>query len=142
MPIAASQSLLQNQIKSALSLDKAANKPLVATLIASAIASAVPMGLLPSVPSPIPLAPAGFAGTQSGIQGAFDLGPAATPDLVAQLMASAISLCAPLAPPAGLTMLQSQIASALKKDQAANKDILALELATAIVSYYTAGGIL
>jgi hypothetical protein len=27
MPIAASQSLLQNQIKSALSLDKAANKP-------------------------------------------------------------------------------------------------------------------
>lgn len=142
MPIAAGQSILQSQIKSALSLDVAAQPQTFVAIVIAALSSVIPMGLLPSAPSPIPLTPAGISAAQSNMDTALNLGPAAQIDTTAALIALAVSLAAPLAPPAGLSNLQSQIANALSMQQAANIDMTAQLIALSIIQYYTMGGII
>lgn len=142
MPIAAALPLINSQLNNALSLGPAAQPSLVATMIASAVAQAAPMGLFPMAPSPIPLIPAGLAAGQNLINNALSLGPAAQPGLVATMIASGISLIAPMAPPAGLSFLQSQIESALSMGQAAQEPVIATMISSAIITYYTMGGIL
>jgi hypothetical protein len=142
MPIAAGQSVLQSQIKAALSMDKAANQSAVIGMIIAGLSSVIPMGLVPTAPSPTPLAPAGISGTQSTMNAAINMGPAATIDTTAAMWASAISIAAPMAPPAGMSALQSQIKNAMSMDKAANIDTTAQLIALAIIQYYLAGGIL
>ena len=142
MPIAAALPLVNSQINNALSLGPAAQPSLVATMIAAAVSSAVPMGFLPTPPAPIPLVPAGLPAGQNLINNALSLGPAAQPSLVATMIASGISMIAPMAPPAGLSFLQSQIESALSMREAAQEPVVAAMISSAIITYYTMGGIL
>lgn len=142
MPIAASISILQPQISNAFSLGPAAQPDLVATLIAQAVSSACITGLLPSAPSPIPLTPSGFANGLSNIRDAFNQGSAAQPDIVAEKLAQGVSVIAPLAPTAGLSVLKNQINSALNLGPAAQPTLVATLIAQAIVQYYIAGGII
>ena len=142
MPITAGQNILQQQIKSALSMDKAANPAAVIGMISSALSTIIPMGLFPSAPSPTPLTPAGIAATQSNLVASLGLGPAANVSTTAAMWASAISLAAPLAPPAGISTLQSQIENAMSLGEAANIDTTAQMIALAIIQYYVTGGIL
>lgn len=142
MPIAAALPLLQTQIQNALNLGPAAQVPTVATIIASAVASAAPTGLFPPAPTPVPLVPAGLAAGQAQIQSALNLGPAAQQPVVAQLIALGVSLIAPAAPPAGLTLLKTQIENALNLSSAAQVPTVATIIASAIVQYYLAGGVI
>lgn len=145
MPIAAAQSVIESQIKAALSLDKGANIDATATIIAAGIASGVPMGLFPTAPTPpfpIPLSPTGLSATQNGIKAALSLDKGANIDTTAQLIAQAISLMAPIVPPAGLSGLISQIKNALSLDKGANSDTFAKLVSVGVVAYYQAAGVL
>lgn len=142
MPIAGGNSLLQNQLKSSLSLQQGAQIKTSASLISAGIASIVPMGLLPSAPSPIPLTPAGLSAGMNMIEQALSLDKGATISTVASLLANGISLIAPLAPPAGLSILSQLIESALSLDVGADIGITSAQIASAIITYYTCGGII
>lgn len=142
MPIAAALNPLNSQIKNALNLGPAADPDLAATIMAAGVAQACVMGLLPSAPAPIPLTPAGLNAGMDLMKNAFSLGPAADPSIVSKLLGAGISLIAPLAPPAGLSFLQTQIENALSMGPAANIDTVALIIASAIIQYYTMGGII
>jgi hypothetical protein len=76
------------------------------------------------------------------IEQAFSMGSAATAGASAQMIATAISILAPSAPPAGLSLLQTQIKQAFSLGQAAKADLAATMIAAAIPSYYMAGGVL
>ena len=141
MPIAGALAPLQSQLKSAITLDIAAEPEAVATLIASSIASIAPTGMFPAGAAMIPLAPAGLAATQSQIKNALTLDVAAEPETVAQLMAAGIAALCPIVPPSGLAPLQTQIKSAITLDIAAEPDTVAQMLSSAIISYFTAGGV-
>lgn len=142
MPIAASFPILNSQITNAFNLGPAAKPDLVAQMITSAVASAVPLGYLPAAPSPIPLAPVGFSNCNSIIKNAFNMGPAANIMTTSSMMAQGISVLAPLAPPTGLPALQSQIVNAFSLGLAAQPNIVALMISQAIIQYYLAGGII
>ena len=141
MPVIAGMSLLAQQIEASMNLGPAAQPPLVATLISAGVASVVPMGLFPSVP-PIPLIPAGMPLCQSAIQSALSLGPAATPKIVSLLMASGISMVAPMAPPAGLSLLATGLENAMGLKEAATQKVVAQLMALEICNYYPMGGII
>lgn len=142
MPIAAGLPILQSQLNTALNMGPAAQQATVATIIASAVAMVAPMGFFPPAPIPIPLIPAGMAAGQSMISNALNMGPAAEQSTVAQMIATGISLIAPIAPPAGMSTLKSQIESALKMGQAAQIPTVATMIAVAIPTYYMTGGVL
>ena len=139
MPLAATFGAIQAGIKNAFSLSMAATPDLKALTITNALAAAVPSGLFPPVPTP--LVPAGFAATQAQLKNAFSLKFAATPDLVATIMAAGIAALCPMVPPAGITALQSQIKNAFSLKQAATPDLVATMITTAIIAYYTSGGV-
>lgn len=141
MPISAGQSLLQTQIKNALSLEAGAQIATTASTLAAAVAGVVPMGFFPVAPTPTPLAPGGLSAGQSLFQTALSLGPGASIATTAQMFATAVSLIAPTAPPAGLSSLQSQIESSLNMGEGANIDSIAAQISTAIVQYYVSGGV-
>jgi len=142
MPIAAALTPLQSQIDAAQNAGVAGSPSLTSTQIATALASAVPMGIIMLGPTPTPLVPAGFSATQSLLQAAFNMGVAGTPSSVAQMIASAISVMAPLAPPIGLSALQSMIQAIFNLGLAGSSSTTAQMLATAIVTYYTSGAVL
>ena len=141
MPIAATQSALQAQIKNAFSLDKAASPDLKATTITSAIASVAPSGLYPPSPTPAPLIPSGFSACQSLMKNAFSLDKAASPDLVGKMFAQAVSLLVPTVPPAGQSLLAMQTKQAFSLDKAASPDLVATSLSGAIIAYYSMAGV-
>lgn len=141
MPIAASVSMLQTQLQSALSMSQAAQISTSSQMITSSVATIVPTGILPGVP-PVPLAPIGISAGMSMILQGLSMGIAGTVSISAQLIASGVSLIAPLAPPSGLSLLTSQLQSAFSMKQAATADMASQLIATAIISYYTSGGIL
>lgn len=141
MPIAAMLPALQSQLVSALSNDKGAMQPIVAMQIGSAIASIAPSGIFPPFP-PMPLVPAGVAGGISMIQNAMSMQQGATKKTVAQMIGVGVSMIAPMAPPVGLSVLQQQIESAFSLDKGAQKQAVATLIASAIITYYTMGGVL
>jgi hypothetical protein len=71
---------------------------------------------------------------------AFSMGPGATADASAQMIAMAISLIDPMVPPAGLSLLQSQIKSAFSLGPGANSQAAAAIIASAIPTYFMTGG--
>ena len=142
MPIGAAIPILKPAISSAFSMDQAAKASLSAATIMSALLSAVPMGMFPVAPTPIPLVPGGASACKTMIEQAFSLGPAATAEASAQMIATGISILAPTAPPAGLSLLQTQIKQAFSLGQAAKPDMAATMIAAAIPSYYMTGGVL
>lgn len=141
MPISAGQSLLEAQIKTALMSGQGANANTTAQLISSAIASVVPMGFFPTAPVPVPLSPSGLSAGQSIISTALNMQKGATVDSTSQMMANGISMIAPTAPPAGLSTLQSLIKTALSAGSGADPSAFASQLASAVVSYYSMGGV-
>jgi hypothetical protein len=142
MPIAASMPLINSAVSSALNLGQAATNDLTASIIMAALSSAVPMGMFPVAPVPIPLVPGGASACKTMITQALGLGKAATADLTAQMIAAGISILAPTAPPAGLSALQSQIKSALSMSNAATPSAVAAMIAIAVVAYYSSGGVM
>lgn len=142
MPIATMQPLLKTQIESAFNMGKAAQSDVVAIQIANAVASAVPSGLLPAAPSPIPLTPSGLGAAIPMIQNAYKMGKAAQPETVALQLANAISVIAPLCPPTGLSLLQTQLKNAFKLGKAAQPSTVATLMSQAIIQYYLSGGII
>lgn len=142
MPIQAGLPILQSQFLSALSMKQGAQVQISANLLGAAIGTAVPLGLLPMVPSPIPLVPAGLSAGISMIRQALSMKQGAEISTVSQLIANGISLIAPLAPPSGLSLLAKQIESAFSMKQGAREQTTANLLASAVITYYTSGGIL
>ena len=142
MPIAASLPILQTQVANSFNMGKGAQSTIVATIIASAVASAAPMGLFPSAPVPIPLVPSGFSAGKVMIENAFKMANGANVDAVSLMIANGISLIAPLAPPAGLSFLQMQIKNAMSMGAGATPQIVAMTIANAIPQYYMMGGII
>lgn len=142
MPIAAGQTVLQNALKSAFSMGKGATQQAVVGVIISGLTSIIPMGIFPTAPTPIPLAPAGISATQSNLNNSLGLGKASTIDTTAQLISLAVSLAAPMAPPAGLSILQNNIKSAFSMGKAANIDTVTQLISVAIIQYYLAGGVM
>jgi len=142
VPIAAAFTALQSQIKDSLSLGMAATPDLFATVITTALASAVPSGIFPPIsPSaPPPLAPVGAAAMQSQTKNAASLDMGATPDSVSASLATAIVSLVPMVPPAAQSALQVQLKNALTLDMGATPDSVATIMATAIIAYYTAAG--
>lgn len=141
MPIAGTTSALQSQFKSGLTLDLAADPDLVATSLSSAIAAIAPSGLFPAGAVMVPLVPAGLSATQSLFKNALTLDIAADPDLTATVLASGVSVLCPMVPPAGMSLLQSQFKNALTLDVAADPDLVATSMASAVISYFSAGGV-
>lgn len=141
MPIMAAQPILQTQLTSILSKGIAANPDAFALEFTSALASVVPMGLF-FTPFPVPLVPTGFSACQNLIKQSLSLGMAANLQTTSLMMATGISLLAPLAPPVGLLVLQTQIKNAISMDMAANKLMVASILSIAIPQYYMSGGVL
>jgi len=141
MPIAGAISPLQAQLKSAITLDVAAEPDSVAAMFASAIASVAPSGMMPAGAAMVPLVPAGLAATQAQIKNALTLDIAAEPDTAAQIMAAGVSALCPMVPPSGIAALQTQIKSAITLDVAAEPDTVSQMLASAIISYFSAGGV-
>ena len=133
---------LKSQIANAFKMDRMAKPDLVALLIDTAISSIAPMGLFPPGPTPAPLAPAGFAATKTQLTNSLKLDRMANVDLVALQMAQSISVLCPTAPPIGLIALKSQIANAFKMDRMAKPDLVAQLISSAIVTYYTTGGVI
>lgn len=142
MPISAGTSIIQSQFQSALSLQQGATIQSTASILASAVATAAPLGLIAAGPAMIPLIPAGASASVQMLQNALSLNVGAQIGTVSQLIAAAISIIAPLAPPAGLQTLSKQIESALSMQQGATINTTASLVATAIVAYYTIGGVI
>lgn len=142
MPIAAGASLLQNLIKASLSFQQGAQVKTTASLVSVGVASVAPMGLLPLGPSLAPLVPSGVSAGLTMIEQALSLGQGAQKSVAAALMANGISLIAPLAPPAGLSILKQLIELAMSMDKGANIDATASQIATAVITYYTCGGVI
>jgi hypothetical protein len=144
MPIAAGLNPLQVQLKNALMLKQSANNNLVATTIATAVATIAPMGIFPAGALQIPLAPAGYEVTKASLVNSFGLKQSANNDITSQLMASAFSMLCPIVPPIGLTTLQMLIKNALSLKQAANTfcDTVSFSIAQAIITYFMTGGVI
>lgn len=142
MPIAASTPALAAQISNAFSLGTVANQTAVALIITSAIASIAPSGLFPLGTILTPLIPAGFSACQNQIENSLNLGIAANPTLVGQIMGLAISVLCPIVPPIGLIALQNQLKNALNLQQTANPQTVGNALASAIITYYTSSGVI
>jgi len=142
MPIAAALTMLQSQLASIHNLKNAGNADTIAAIFTAALASAVPAGLFPPGPAPIPLIPAGASSTQNMIKQAHSLGKAADPKKVSQLMALGVSQLVPNVPPAGLSKLQSDLEKSINLQSASTPDMIGLLQATAIVNYYMAGGVI
>lgn len=142
MPIAAGLPILQSQFMLALSMKQGAQVQLTSNLLASAVGTIAPMGLLPIPPTFIPLIPAGLSAGLAMIQQALSMKQGAQISTVSQLIATGISLIAPLAPPAGMSALTKQIESALSMKQGAKVQTTANLLASAVISYYSCGGII
>ena len=140
MPIAATLSGMQAQIKNAFSLDIAASKDLKSTLITTAIASCAPSGVMAMGAAMIPLAPGGFSGTQTLVKNSCSMDVAANKDLLSTMMASAISVLCPIAPPAAFSALQAQLKQAYSLQLGSSPDLIATMIASAVISYYTGGG--
>lgn len=141
MPIAATTSVLQAQIKNALSLKQAATPDLVGTIIASALAGIAPSGLFPAGFMLVPLVPAGYAVTQSMISLAFNLKPGANKTVDSKMFSLGIAALCPIVPPIGLTLLEVQLSNSMDLKQAATPDLVATLMANAIISYFMSGGV-
>ncbi len=141
MPIPAGYSLLQTQIQQALSMKQGAQIPSTGALIGTAVSSIVPMGLYPPPLFP-PLVPAGVSAGISMIQQALSMKQGAQISTVSQMIATGVSLIAPLVPPAGLSTLKSQIESALSMKQGAQIPTVSSLIAQAIILYYVSAGVL
>ena len=139
MPLAATFNALKTQIANAFNLQQAASPDLKAKIFTAALTSAVPSGIYPPM-NGAPLVPAGMAGMEAQAKNAFNLQEAATPELVGQVLAGAISTLVPMVPPVGLTALQSQLKNAFNLQEAATPDLVGTIIAGAVISYYTAGG--
>ena len=142
MPIGASVSLLKGQFRNALSMGKGASIATTSQVFASAIASAASMGIFPTAPTPVPLAPSGLSAGANMIKNALSMGKSASISTTAQMIASAVSMIAPTAPPSGLSGLRSNLKNALSAGKGANINTTATQFASAVVSYYTSGGVI
>lgn len=141
MPIMAAQPILQGQIQMILSKGASATEKDFASQFTTALCSVVPMGIM-MTPFPVPLVPAGKSACENMIRASLSLGVAASTETTSMMMATGISLLAPMAPPAGLMNLKSQIKSALEKGIVAQPAIFASILSLAIPTYYMTGGVL
>jgi len=142
MPITAAFPIFQSHISQAFNLGPAADQGTVATIVTAGMTAGIPLGLLPSAPSPIPLTPSGASAFQSQFESALRLGLAADVATVSQLMAIAVSVASPMAPPSGLSGLQSAFENALSLGPAADPNTVSQLMAQGIVQYYVSGGIL
>lgn len=139
MPIASMQSALQSQIYSALSMGPGAKISTTAQIITSGISSTVSVGIIPGTP-PTPTTPTGFSSALSQIETALSMGPGAKIPSVAQQIATAVSVIAPIIPPSGLAALQSQLQAALSLGPSAVPMTFSQLMSTAVISYFLAGG--
>lgn len=140
MPIAPTLSTLQTQLAQAMQKGPAAEPPVVATDIIGAIAQTASAGLQPIGTGAIAVVPAGQSVATAVYTGVLLLNPPAT-TLSATGLAGAIVLIAPQVPPTGFATLTSQLEASLNKGPAADVQVIAQEWASAVIAYYTAGGI-
>lgn len=136
MSISSMMPLIEQQIKSTSKMDVAGNSDLTSLMYTTAVATAVPAALFPPGPTPIPLIPVGFSLCQNMLKTAFTLDIAGKPDLVAQTMATAFSLLAPMAPPTGLSLLKTQLKQTFNMDIAGTPELTSKMIALAIINYY------
>lgn len=133
---------MESQLKSALSMGKAATVGKTAKQFATAVASIVPKGFFPTAPVPVPLSPSGKSAGEAQIKAALSMGKGAQVAMVAQMIAVGVSLIAPVAPSSGLSGLSAQLKSALSMGKAAKPAKFAKQAAAAIIAYYQAGGVI
>lgn len=141
MPITAGRSLLNNQIKSALSKGKSADINTTSQEITNAIASVVGMGIFPTSPSPLPLKALGKSAAKSLIKNALNMGRGANINTTAQMIATAISLIAPIVPPKGFSALKTALKNALSAGKGATIKNTANQFSAAIINYFSSGGV-
>ena len=135
MSIIAGMSIIQSQLSSAFNLGISGKSSLTSSIIISAVASVVPMAMLPMIP-PIPLIPIGISAAINMLNSANNMDIAGKPEIVAQMIATAISIIAPLAPPTGLSLLQSQLKSAFSLGISGKPGLTSQMIALAICNYY------
>jgi hypothetical protein len=138
MPITAGMSMIQNQLKSAFNMGAGGTPSATSQMIAAAIASAVPMAMIPGTP-PIPLSPSGMSAAANMLKSAFNMGAGGTPSMTAQMIASAISLIAPLCPPTGMTLLKTQLENVFNMGASGKPDMTAQMIALAVCNFYQMG---
>jgi len=136
----AGRPVLESALKSAFSLGMASSSTLASEIIGAGLLAVISMGQFPSVPSPIPLVPSGISAAKSMIKQAFSLGPAATPELSAQMITAGVVASCSMIPPAGVSSLQSAIKSAFSNKDSADKTTSAQKMSSAIITYYKTGG--
>jgi len=142
MPISASFSSLKSQLSLIYNLKESGKPDAIANIFAGALSSAVPLGLYPPGPSPKPLIPSGFSSTFNLIKQAHSLDIPADPDKCSKLIALGISQLVSDVPPIGLKKLESDIKTSIDLKEAATSDLIATLLATGIINYYLAAGVI
>ena len=141
MPIPAAYSPFNSQLQTAWNMGKGAQVNTSSQLLCTALASVVPMGLIPSGISLIPLVPAGVTAASSLMTAGLSMGKGAQIGATSKQMAQAISILAPLCPPAGLTTLSSLIEVAMSMNKGAKVSTVAQQVSQAVVTYYQIGGV-
>lgn len=142
MSITASFNPLRTQIETALNLDIAGNPPLFATIVSSAMATAVLNGRYPVGVGFIVPPPNGLSATRQQIETALNLDIAGNPTLFATMFASATTVLAPIVPPSGFGVLRQAVQTAFDLDIAGNVPTQANIIASGIINYYLAGGVI
>lgn len=142
MSVSSSFSMLSSQIQAALQTDIAGNPDLFATMVTSATASAVTMGLIqlssPPTPPVTPPTP-GFSAMRSQLISALNLDIAGNPSLFANSFAAAVSVLSPVVSPTGFSLLANEVEIALNLDIAGNPNLFANIVAKAIITYFING---
>ena len=141
MPIPAGYSPFNSQLQTAWGMGKGAQINTSSQLFCTALSSIVPMGLIPSGPTMIPLVPAGLTAASSLMIAGLSMGKGAQRSTTSKQMARAISVLSPLCPPAGLTSLSSMIEAALSMGKGAKVNTVAQQISQAVITYYQTGGV-
>ena len=142
MSITASFTPLRTQIETALDLDIAGNPPLFATIVSSAMASAVLNGKFPVGTGFIVPPPSGLSTTRQQIESALNLEIVGNPSLFAAKFATATIPLAPIVPPSGFDVLRQAVQTAFDLDIAGNVPTQGNIIATGIINYYLSGGVI
>lgn len=142
MPIAAAYSPINSQMYSAWSMGKGATVSTSTNMFVLGIGTSVPMGMIYSGVTLVPLTPTGISAAQSMMTAALSMGSGATVSTTSKQMAQAIALIAPLCPPAGYSALSSLIEVAMSSGKGAQVNTVCQQIAQGVITYYTSGGVI
>ena len=142
MPLPVQFPNLKSGFANVMNLKQAGTPTSVSLGYTQTIAAALPTGLQPMGPVMVPVPPLGFPICKALIEASFNLGPAAKPTIIGNMMAGGIATLGPTVPPTGQVLLAQQIGIALNLQQAGKPDPHGALMAAAVLTYYASGTVI